>query len=195
MTRRHGFTLIEVLVALLIAAVVAVMSVRGVDAMIEAGAHLDAEATRWSAIQRLVTAMEADVRMALPRPGRDATGTPQPAWLGAPAASGPFQAHLALIVPDLQGDAAPRRIAWRLVDGQIEMLRWQGADLPPYEAPERTVALSGVKSLQVEYQGSDGVWVPIWNPAQRESLPRGVTIRLQMDDPAVGGPIERVIAR
>ena len=195
MIRTRGFTLVEVLVALMIAAVVAVMSVRGVGAMIEANRLLEAQAERWSAIQRWVDALEMDLRMALPRPGRDATGTPQPALLGAPSASGPFQSQLAIVVPDALGEAAPRRMAWRFEEGRIELLRWVGADLPPYEKPDITVALTGVKMLELEYAGADGVWSPIWNPAQRDSMPRGITIRLQMDDPGVGGPIERVIAR
>jgi general secretion pathway protein J len=190
-----AFTLIEVLVAMLVAAIVAVLAYRGLDALIASRAQLDASAARWLAIHRLFDALETDLRFALPRPTRDAGGTPQPALLGQAAAVGPYSAQLALVQDGAAAGRAPRRVAYRLVEERIEFLRWPAADLPPYGDPQIVTLLDGVAGWSLRYQGNDGVWREQWAPAVLTELPRGIEIRLEMKDGAVGGPIERVIAR
>jgi general secretion pathway protein J len=192
---QRAFTLVEVLVAMLIAAIVAVLSYRGLDALIASRAHLDAAAARWLAIHRFFDALETDLRFALPRPTRDAGGTPQPALLGQAAAVGPYSAQLALVQDGAAAGRAPRRVAYRWVEERIEFLRWPTADLPPYGDPVVVTLLDGVAKWSLRYQGGDGVWREQWSPSSLGELPRGVEIRLEMKDGAVGGPIERVVAR
>jgi general secretion pathway protein J len=190
-----GFTLVEVLVALLVAAIIGLLSLRGLGALTDAQSRLDAEAARWLAVHRFLATLETDLRMALPRPARDAGGTLQPALLGAPAPAPPFDAQLAF-VQSVELAALPvRRVAYRFADGRIDVLRWPAADLPPYGAPAVVPGLAGVRAFALRYLGADGVWREAWAPAQGGELPRGFEVRLEMADPAFGGPIERVIAR
>jgi general secretion pathway protein J len=192
---QQAFTLVEVLVAMLAAAIVAALSYRGLDALIASRAQLDAGAARWLAIHRFLDALETDLRFALPRPTRDAGGTAQPALLGQAAAVGPYSAQLSLVQDGAAAGRAPRRVAYRWVEDRIEFLRWPTADLPPYGDPIAVTMLEGVAKWTLRYQGSDGVWRDQWAPGGPTELPRGIEIRLEMKDGSVGGPIERVIAR
>ena len=58
-SRTRGFTLIEVLVAMIIFAVMAVMAYRGLTAILETRARLDEEASKWRAVSLLLLVCSA----------------------------------------------------------------------------------------------------------------------------------------
>jgi general secretion pathway protein J len=197
--RSPGFTLVEVLVALLIAALVGVLSYRGLDGLLRADTQLEDASARWLNVHRFLAGFEADVRSAVPRGGRDAGGTDQPAMIGQPTAGLPFGAQLALVRPnDPQFSQAPplQRVAYRFADGRVDLLLWPAADLPPYGDPQRVGLLDGVQEFSLRFFGRDGVWRDTWPAgAQDTTPPRAVELRLEMRDPAYGGPLRRVFTR
>jgi general secretion pathway protein J len=66
-TRRAGFTLVEVLVALAILAVIGVLAWRAMAALADGESRLAAETARWTALDAVFARIEADLRAALPR--------------------------------------------------------------------------------------------------------------------------------
>src|SRR5512144_3334387 len=62
-----GFTLIEVLIALAIMAMLSLLGYRALAALTDSEAQLSAEAQRWRAIDALFARLEADLREAVPR--------------------------------------------------------------------------------------------------------------------------------
>jgi len=68
MKRTHGFSLLEVLVATAIFAVVAALAWGGLDAVARQRRALDDEARQWQQLQRAITRVERDLRQALPLP-------------------------------------------------------------------------------------------------------------------------------
>ena len=78
----HGFTLIEVLLALAIFGVIAVLAYRATATLTESEAQLASEAQRWRTLEALFTRFEADVRQAIPRPSRTGASSELP-WVGA----------------------------------------------------------------------------------------------------------------
>ena len=79
--RRSGFTLIEVMIALAILALVAVLGYRALASLTDSEARLTAEAQHWRDLDALFARLEADMREALPRDVRTGGGT-EPAWFG-----------------------------------------------------------------------------------------------------------------
>ena len=194
--RLLGFTLVEVLVALLIAAVVGVLSFRGLDALLRADEQLEASAARWLDMHRFVVAFETDVRAGLARGGRDAGGTAQPGLIGQPTPGLPFGAQLALMRPnDPRFSQAPpvQRVAYRFADERVDLLLWPAADLSPHGEPQQIAVLEGVEEFALRYIGRDGVWRDSWTNTPEP--PRAVELRLKMRDPAYGGPLQRVFTR
>jgi general secretion pathway protein J len=198
--RSRGFTLVEVMVALLIASIVALLSYRGLDALARADRHLEDAAERWLRVHRFIVAFETDVRMAVARGGRDAGGTERAPLIGQPTAGLPFAAQLALMRPNdptVNAALPVQRAAYRFAEGRIDLLLWPAADLPPYGEPQRITVLDGVSEFSLRFIGTDGVWRDTW-PADGPGaviLPRAIELRLHMQDPAYGGPLRRVIAQ
>jgi len=70
MKRRAGFTLIELLVALLILSLLAMMSRRGLEAVLATRERVLDETSKWQDMAAFCTRFERDLAMASPRPVR-----------------------------------------------------------------------------------------------------------------------------
>jgi general secretion pathway protein J len=178
-SRRHcGFTLVEMLTALLVLSVLALMSYRGLAAVQDTRAHVTQETAKWRRIAAFSARFERDLRLAAPRPVRTLTGN-LPAWLGRPAASAGPRLEFSRFASSEDADR-PRRIAYALNDRQeIELWLWPGLDLPPDAQPARYPVLRSVTRLEIEYLDSTLAWVGAWPASQRDTgLPRAVRLRI-----------------
>lgn len=187
----HGFTLIELLTALLILSLLALMSYRGLGAVLDAREHVTVEADKWRRMADFFARFERDVNLAAPRPVRSVSGE-TPAWIGrADATSGPNLEFSRFA--SAEGVDTPRRVAYGLNEKQqIELWLWPGLDTAPDVRPARYPVLRGVKLLQIQYLNSDLAWVAAW-PASPENaaIPRAVRLRIIL---ATGEEIMRVFA-
>jgi general secretion pathway protein J len=82
----RGFTLIEVLIALAITAVVATLAYSSLSTVITAMESSRANAQRTYQINRAMSVMSRDIRQFVQRPVRDEFGEVEPALAGGPAA-------------------------------------------------------------------------------------------------------------
>src|SRR5204863_5490125 len=82
-----GFTLVEVMIAVAIVALLSLLGYRALAALSDSEEKLSAEATRWRTLDLFFARLEGDLRQAMPRPARSAD-TREPAWLGAADATG-----------------------------------------------------------------------------------------------------------
>lgn len=185
--RRGGFTLIELLVALLILSLLAMMSWRGLDAVLDTREHVLGETRKWQAVSAFCTRFERDLAMAAPRPVRSAGGD-APAWIGRPAGqAGPRLELSRFAAPE--GMDSPRRIAYQLNERrQVELWLWSGLDPAPGEVPARYPVLDDVELLELDYLDQNLSWVSAW-PASPESAAMPRAVRLQV----VLGSGERIV--
>lgn len=187
----RGFTLIELLTALLILSLLALLSYRGLDAVLEARARVGGEAAKWRHVAAFFQRFERDVDMASPRRVRGVAAS-SPAWLGrSGAARGPLLEFSRFASVD--GTDAPRRVGYRLNErGQIELWIWPGLDLAPGAQPARYAVLSGVTKFQVEYMNVERAWLAAWPASPRDAaIPRAVRVTVLL---ASGESIMRVFA-
>ena len=85
MRKPRGFTLIELLTALLILSLLALMSYRGLGAVLDAREHVRQETEKWRSVAAFFARFERDVQLAAPRPvlaARRAAPRVQPLRLG-----------------------------------------------------------------------------------------------------------------
>lgn len=196
MKRGAGFTLIEVLVALGIFALVALLGYRGLSSMIGAEAQLSTEAARWQRLERFLSEFETDIRYAAPRGGRDAGGVLQPALRGVPGVKNQDDAHLS-VTRYHQGSGlttgTPQRVGYSFAPPEVALLIWPALDLAQRSRPERITVLDGVREASARYMDKAGVWHGAW-PAGNVSdeMPLAVELTLDMDG---AGRITRLIAR
>ena len=189
--RPRGFTLIELLTALLILSLLALMSYRGLGAVLDAREHVGQESDKWRRVAAFFARFEQDVQLAAPRPVRTAAGT-EPAWRGrADATTLPLLEFSRFA--SAEGVDIARRLAYRLNDQQeIELWLWPGLDVAPSLAPMRYPVLAGVTKFELRYLNAGLAWVAAWPTAALDQpIPRAVQVLIVL---ASGEQIVRVFA-
>jgi general secretion pathway protein J len=189
--RPGGFTLIELLTALLILSALALMSYRGLGAVLDAREHVARETDKWRRVAAFFARFERDVQLAAPRPVRTASGS-APAWRGTPGATPEPRLEFSRFA-SAEGVDTPRRVAYGLNEKQeIELWLWPGLDVAPDALPARYPVLSGVTQFEFLYLNADLAWVGAWPTSPRDAaIPQAVRLRVVL---ASGEEIVRVFA-
>jgi general secretion pathway protein J len=196
--RQRGFTLLELLVALAVLALLGALGYRGLDSVLDAESRLQAESRRWDDVSLLFSQLSEDLAMAVERSARDDADRASPALLlrdaGGDAASADDAQLMVMRLGIGEGAAtqsAPRRVGYRLRDGALEYLVWPAPDSAPGAVPTSYAVLENVADLQLQALDFDGRWTTAW-PAGRaaSALPRAVTVRIVL---AGGEEISRIL--
>lgn len=192
----RGFTLLELLVAIAILALVAVGSYQLLfgtiatreQALVREGALRD--------LQRAEMLLQRDLVQAVQRPIRDEFGDLQPAFL-VPGENSLEFTRLGWRNPMQQARSDLVRVRWRVDNGRLLREHWPMLDRPRAAKPVATALLDKVSDFRVLVRG-DGNWSPAWPPlgdGQRKPgaapLPEAVEITFRL---APWGEIRRVIA-
>jgi general secretion pathway protein J len=197
--RQRGFTLVELLVAMAVLAMLGALGFRGLGSILDAEARLQAESRRWSDVSLLYAQLSEDLSMAVERAGRDGADHVSPALLLRAAAGDPASADDAQLAMTRLGigaggaaQSAPRRVGYRLRQGTLEYLVWPALDAAPGAVPTAHELLNDVAELHLQALDNQGRWLPAW-PGQQtpNTLPRAVTVRIVL---AGGEEITRVLA-
>jgi general secretion pathway protein J len=192
--RTRGFTLVEILVALGLLALVAVLAYRGVASLVDGETRLAAEARRWRTLDAALARMEADVRQALPRAARVGAAT-EPAWLAGVEAHGASAIAFSRAGPefDIEPGIAGQRVGYRLRDGALQVVYWSALDRARSGDTDAQAwpLIDGVAAFRVDHLSTRGQWGTSWPLASEAALPRAVRVHLTL---ASGEAIERWFA-
>jgi general secretion pathway protein J len=188
----RGFTLVEVLLALVILGVIAVLGYRAVSALSESETRLSAEASRWRSLDLFFARLEGDLRQAMPRAARYGD-TRAPAWIGSVDQTGNSQLEFSRAGPEftLEPGSAGQRLAYRFRDGAVEVDYWASYDRPRTAEPAAYPLVSDVTQFRLAYLTIGGQWSDSWPLAGEADLPRAVRVELKL---ASGESIERWLA-
>ncbi len=167
--RFSGVTLIELLVALVVFSLFAVMAYGGLGRLLDGRARLSAEQRVWEDLSSVFLRLSDDLANARARTIRDVGGFSQPAFVGRPYDS------RAMGEPSLEltrggelhyGEGVNsdlRRVAWRLRDGRLVRITWPVLDRAPATQPLESEVLDDVESFELQFQGPGGsgqTWPP-----------------------------------
>ncbi|HEX8010155.1 MAG TPA: type II secretion system minor pseudopilin GspJ [Casimicrobiaceae bacterium] len=190
--RHDGFTLLEVLLAVAIVALIALLGYRALAALSDSEAKLAAEATRWRTLDLFFARLEGDLRQAMPRPARLAA-TREAAWAATTDAAGNGVLVFSRAGPEfaLEAASAGQRLGYRFRDGTVEVVYWASYDRPRGVDPIAYPLLDGVAAFRLAYLTREGAWVDTWPVAGESDLPRAVKVDLTL---ASGEAIERWLA-
>ncbi|GHD63029.1 type II secretion system protein J [Jeongeupia chitinilytica] len=190
---RHGFTLLELLVALAIFSVIALVAWRGLDSVATTKLRLDAEAQSWRDLALVFDRLGDDIGQSVLRPWRDGGGQLQPALVGRNGDAATSAPALELV--RLARDRDPQHVAYRLKDGRLELLLWNALDPAATEQPTVLPLLDGIDRFEPAFLDDANAWQARWPVSASEPaaapLPRAVKVTLARVGSA---PIERVFA-
>lgn len=164
--RRSGFTLIEVLVALAIFGLLAIMAYQGLAQSLDSAQLLGDRMDRLRSVQQTIRLLGTDIAQATPRPVRNPLdGSSLPAMRTEPGT------EFALEVtrggwpnPAASARGTLQRVMYRIVDGQLERLHWTVLDPTLNSEPIATVLLDDVDSIELNYLPPGGDWSNQWPP-------------------------------
>lgn len=187
----RGFTLIELLTALLILSLLALMSFRGLAAVLDAREHGRLESEKWRHVAAFFARFERDAQLAAPRPVRIGPGA-VPAWVGRAGNAPEPRLEFSRFAADEKA-GAPQRLAYRLNEAQeIELWLWPGLDMASDVLPARYPLLTGVAEFDLAYLNADLAWVTAWPASSADAaIPRAVQLRIVL---ASGEELVRVFA-
>jgi general secretion pathway protein J len=194
--RQRGFTLVEVLVALTIFALMSVLSYRGLTAVLQTREHVTEDNRRWRDLALTLAQIEQDLALAVNRPVRDSGDLLQPALLGDPQAIGANAAQLSFSRMGLAWQsgvlADVQRHGYRLNNGTLEQLVWPVLDQAPRSEPTVHALLERVNRFELRYLDAVGNWQSSWPlPGSLAALPAALEVVLELDG---GTTVTRVFA-
>lgn len=181
MTRSdRGFTLVEVMIALMIFGMIAAAGVALLSFSVRAQAAGGKALDDVGALGRLDALLTSDLAQAVDRPARDERGTRLPAFVGERGGD--------VVVRLVRGgwtnvDGAPRpslqKVEYRLVGNRIERVAWPMVDgAAPLAAG---TALEGVAGVAARYRFG-GAWSDRWDGTQGAPLPQAMEIVVSRPD-------------
>jgi general secretion pathway protein J len=193
MKRQRGLTLIELMVALTIFAILGVLSYRALAEISTSRARLEENFMRWRAISRSMQRIDTDLLQAVSPTAQPSsvgetagTSTTAPAMILGRAAGGGGPEFQFLRLDDTRG---VRRVGFRLVDGSLEWLRWSGRDT--VDQPTVEPLLDKVRDVRWRFLQKN-IRLDAWPPAdRRNALPDAVILEIDLPDI---GTITRMIA-
>ena len=204
MNRQRGFTLIELAVAMLSAAIMATIGYRAIRQALTTHDSLKEQQAHLLELQTAVRVLEQDFVQLASRPVRQAVGDEpaQPALQSGSAGTPPIVAFTRGGWSNPAGlqRTGLQRVAYVLEDNTLKREHWNVLDPTLASTTVKRDLLTHVKNFSLRYMDVNRVWQPQWPPptvagviAQESNLrlrPIAVEITLDTDD---WGTIVRVI--
>ena len=185
-----GFTLVEILIAIALFAIISVITYTTLTSAINVSNHTSEVAQRLADIQRVLMLMERDLVQMAPRPVFDEYGEEQPAFLISDLSNEGFEfTRGGYQNPARLNRSLLKRVAYEVRNDELYRKTWQVLDRATQTEPEFEESLmKGVTRFEVTVY--DDKWVEKWPPERSDSqeqpapdeLPAAVKLFMEVED-------------
>lgn len=197
MTRENGFTLLEMVVAIGIFAIIAAISYSSLNQFVSARDMIESKQEELAALQMTMTLIGRDVRFMLNRPVRDSYGDEESMLLSGEDLSLSENEFFRLTTshpePRVPLTSRMQRVGWRLADGELQRVRWDVLDRDEDSNEYSRTVLSGVAAVEIRYYAytENGELESAEEWDGEGTLPVGVEFLLTLDN---GKEYKRIFA-
>jgi general secretion pathway protein J len=198
MIRRRGFTLIEVMVAMAVFAILAAFAYGTLSQTLLSAEILSDRMDRLQALQRTMRVLADDLQQLAPRPVRDELGDNF-----RPALDTNFQTGFALELtkggwsnPVVLPRSTLQRVGYRMEDDELVRYHWYSLDRTLSNEPVGVALLDGVEGIEFRFLAGIDNYSEQWPPLNQpdglgvRQRPRAVEVTLRLTDE---GEIVRLI--
>lgn len=193
---RRGFSLIELLVALAVFAIMAALAYGGLNSIARTRSELGVKETAFRDLMRAVSALDRDLGQTVARPVRGNFGQGLPAFIGA---SDHLEfTRMGFANPQAEPRSNLERVLYELDAGTLKRGHWTVLDRAPGSDPQIVDLQVKAVSIRFQYLDASRQWLDAWPPPQTSDaslLPRAVqwTLRTQSDG-ELSGVVQMVSA-
>lgn len=185
MVKLRGFTLLELVVAMAVFAIMAAIAYSGLNNVLIAQQQTDVHSEQLHQLQLAMTWFERDIEQTVNRGVRSEYGEVLPPVIG-----NDFEGYLLELThggwrnPANQPRSHLQRVAYALRDEQLIRAYWRVLDRAEDSKPFENVLLDGVKAVEIRYLGANGEWRTSWpelsttGNASPEIMPKAIEVNV-----------------
>ena len=198
--KQQGFTLLELLIASIIFAIMAVMAYGGLDNVMSNSESAQQALKRLQQIQQSVSVLNRDFSQIVPRPVRDEFGNLQPFLSAGNNIDNLIElSRGGRVNPANLLRSSLLRIAYQFDDEKLVRLQWPQMDRAQETEAKKTVLLDNLDEVTIRFLDQNAEWQEQWPPLNATSVAGsdnatelvGIEIVLQLKD---WGEIRRLYA-
>lgn len=181
--RKQGFTLIEILIALFIFAIISMILVGALRSVIEAEAGTERNAERLRSVQMALLLISRDMEQSVARPVLNASGGEEAAFIGAP--HDVTFTHAGFVsVPGTVAKSSLERTRYTWHDNALWRISWQAVDNAPKAQSHERLLLSNVESVDFTYMDNNQHFYSSWpgGAQNKQPLPKAVRMVLTLSN-------------
>ena len=192
---QRGMTLIEVLVAMAIFAIMAALAYGALNRTIDSAEILGDRMARLQAVQRTVRQLEQDFMQLAPRPVRQEFGEEQvPALATGIVGIGVELTRGGWSNPAALPRGTQQRVMYFVEDNVLVRAHWNVLDRTGSNLPIEVEMLDEVDSVDLRFMLDDGEWTDEW-PPNRQAGTGGLRQRPRAVEIVINLPLEGEITR
>jgi len=167
---QKGFTLLELLIASIIFAIMAIMAYGGLANVMDNSKSSERALKRLQQIQQSISVINRDFSQLVPRAIRDEYGNIQPAFIAG--------SNIDNLVEFTRGGrvnpanllrSTLLRVAYRFDDEQLVRLQWPQLDRAPGIEAKKTTLLDNVEEVTLRFLDQESRWQEQWPPLNSTS--------------------------
>jgi general secretion pathway protein J len=186
--KQQGFTLLELMIASIIFAIMAVMAYGGLDNVISNSQSSKQSLQRLQQIQQSVSILNRDFGQIIPRPIRDEFGNPQPYLTAGNNIDNLVEfTRGGRVNPGGLLRSTLLRVAYQFDDETLVRLQWPQLDRTQEQEPKKTTLIDKVEKITIRFLDGEGEWQEQWPPLNTATgvtspHPLAIEILLQLKD-------------
>lgn len=186
--KSQGFTLIELMVAVIIFAIISIISYKTLSSLVTTKEVVETAQNKWGGVSKTINQMSTACHRAIPLVIRDENGLIMPAVLGKNKLNSKYDAQLELTTSGFIGDPEygsipPKRVGFRFVKGKLYLVAWPVLNRVQSTVPDLKLLLEHIAVFNVNFLYPDKQWRDTWplDSSNIGTLPTALKVYIKMD--------------